>query len=88
MPIYAWNFGLLWLVQGKDRRSETEKRGPAEADDLYNTFMTEVVTYGPGYAGLDPEKREAAGQVHDAYYSLKGDTNPPDLEEDMNIFDQ
>lgn len=59
-----------------------------EADDLYNTFMTEVVTYGPGYAGLDPEKREAAGKVHDAYYSLKGDTNPPDLEEDMNIFDQ
>ncbi len=50
--------------------------------------MTEVVTYGPGYAGLDPEKREAAGKVHDAYYSLKGDTNPPDLEEDMNIFDQ
>ena len=59
-----------------------------EADDLYNTFMTEVVTYGPGYAGLDPEKREAAGKVHDAYYSLKGDTNPPNLEEDMNTFDQ
>ncbi len=59
-----------------------------KADDLYNTFMTEVVTYGPGYTGLDPEKREAAGKVHDAYYSLKGDTNPPNLEEDMNTFDQ
>lgn len=59
-----------------------------KADDLYNTFMTEVVTYGPGYAGLDPEKREAAGKVHDAYYSLKGDSSPPDLEEDMNTFDQ
>lgn len=73
----------IYSPQYAQDSQEAAKRGTIrrEADKVYEEFLREIATYGPGYEGLDEQKREAAEEVLAVYAEIKGLEECPDLKE-------